>query len=261
MVYCWDFLTIHQRALLAFRRYALTEGLNFMRTKRALSIVLVAACTIIGFGCQEKPDFTNSTVSYDIQPDITKYWSDTLPDICAPGPAPCNGLFGSPQPTDPNPHYGHKFVYGGDIFAAGGSTKIGFWLCHGTKVADMIPGADLNSPIVLQNLLDGQYAYLSQAFLIDGLGTILTEGVEPGFDGQGGQASAIVGGTGAFVGAQGQVTVTFAQGNTLTPDWAAPGVSNWNGSTVPVPKTPWSRRVAFQFLRTSASATPAATSL
>lgn len=155
--------------------------------KRAGTITFLIA-TFALVGCSTPPDIKVDSLEVDVQPDFNTFMVNDLDQ---------SGADGGVQVT-----YGDYFLWVGDLFKPGTSTKVGRWICRGVKHASL-GFVDFEKPMDIKGSILKTWGTNTQSYLIDGKGDIELIGLEPGYDGKGGLAYAIVGGTGDYAGASG----------------------------------------------------------
>ncbi len=192
--------------------------------KARTHVVLSAVCLLLllgGGGCGGASS-SNETLVVDVQPDFDKF---TFTD----------------SKTDKQLDFGDHFLFEGPIYKEGTKENIGTWFCAGVKFAT-VKATGLDKPPILTGAIDGNYASVYVVYVLKGRGTITVTGLEPGYDGSGGNVQVITGGTGEFADARGTVTNVAALRGNLSPPFAAP-------ANPEQPKiTMMSRRVTFDYV-------------
>lgn len=172
------------------------------RTLVILSLVCLPLLLVGGVGCTGASS-SNETLVVDVQPDFDKF---TFTD----------------SKTDKKLDFGDHFLFEGPIYREGTTENVGTWFCAGVKFATLDTTTPLDKPVVLTGAIDGNYANVYVVYVLKGRGTITVTGLEPGYDGSGGNVQVITGGTGEFADARGTVTNVAALGGNLSPSFAAP---------------------------------------
>jgi hypothetical protein len=197
------------------------------RTVKTRTLVMFPALCLLLLlvGCGGSSEGSSSdtkTLVLDIQPDFDKFdFTDSQ--------------------TDEKLDFGDHFLFEGPVYEEGTTENVGTWFCAGVKFATLKETA-LDKPLTLTGAIDGNYANVYVTYVLRGRGTITVTGLEPGYDGSGGNVQVITGGTGEFADARGTATNVAALGANLSPPFAAPA----NGDQPKI--TMMSRRVELDYV-------------